>query len=149
MKKGMTWMLIVVLLLSMAAGCSRTQQEGSKTEGSKAQQTSREEQSGPVDDKPIALSFLCQINVDTEGYDVNDNPYINYIREANHLDITVISESADYASKVMTVMSSGALPDYVQLTKALYFQFAEQGILQRLDEMLDEFRHRSGRMGVF
>ena len=71
MKKGMTWMLIVVLLLSMAAGCSgETQQEGSKTEGSKAQQASREEQSGPVEDKPIALSFLCQINVDTEGYDV-------------------------------------------------------------------------------
>ncbi len=149
MKKGMTWMLIVVLLLSMAAGCSGgTQQEGSKTEGSKAQQTSREEQSGPVEDKPIALSFLCQINVDTEGYDVNDNPYINYIREANHLDITVISESADYASKVMTVMSSGALPDYVQLTKALYFQFAEQGILLQLDEMLDESEYPHLMSGI-
>jgi hypothetical protein len=29
----------------------------------------------------IKLVFLTSVNVDTEGYDVNDNPYVNYLRD--------------------------------------------------------------------
>lgn len=148
MKKMWAWILMTILMIGMLPGCS---QEGGESSVSDAETESAVEQSKAEEvpeDTPLALTFLCQINVDTEGYDVNDNPYINYIREANNLDITLISESANYASKVSTIMSSGELPDYVQLTKALYFQYAQGGLLLELDGMLNETDYPNLMSGV-
>ena len=112
MKKMWAWMLIVILALGLLPGCGQEGEESSAQTPSQVESVAEENSTAGVpEDEPIALTFLCQINVDTEGYDVNDNPYINYVREANNLDITLISESANYASKVSTIMSSGELPD--------------------------------------
>ncbi|MGI5900432.1 MAG: hypothetical protein ACOX8S_11040 [Christensenellales bacterium] len=96
------------------------------------------ETQAPAAEEPVKLTFLCQINVDTEGFDVNDNPYINYLRETLNADIEIISESANYANKVNTVMASGSYPDYVQMPKSLYFRYAQEGALLKLDDLLNE-----------
>lgn len=151
MKKVWACMLAGILLIGALSGCTDTQEsrkEASKAESSASGNDSSQQEDSVPTDEMLELTFLCQINVDTEGYDVNDNPYINYIREANNLNITLISESANYASKVTTIMTSGELPDYVQLTKALYFQFAQGGLLQELDGMLNETDYPNLMSGV-
>ncbi|MFR8088818.1 MAG: hypothetical protein ACLU6B_10005 [Lachnospirales bacterium] len=149
MKKMWAWMLIVILALGLLPGCGQEGEESSAQTPSQVESVAEENSTAGVpEDEPIALTFLCQINVDTEGYDVNDNPYINYVREANNLDITLISESANYASKVSTIMSSGELPDYVQLSKDLYYQYAQGGLLLELDGMLNETDYPNLMSGV-
>lgn len=124
MKKTIALILTSFMLLGLFVGC-----------GNKKNETPQGETGG---NENVPLTFLCQINVDTEGYDVNDNPYINYIKEENNLDITIISESQKYAEVVNTVMASGDLPDYVQLNRSQLFQFAEAGLLMPLDELINE-----------
>ena len=96
----------------------------------------------------VKLTFLCQVNVDTEGKDINDNEYIDFIRNQNNLDITLISESANYNQKVMTVMASGDLPDYIQVSKAQMFQFADAGLIIPLDNFLDATKYPHLMKGV-
>ncbi len=83
------------------------------------------------------LTFLTNVNVDTEGTDVNDNAYINYIRERNDLDITVISEATNYVQKLNTVMASGEYPDYFMvMSRNNLMMWAADGLLQPLDELI-------------
>ena len=84
------------------------------------------------------LTFLTNINVDTEGYDVNENPYIDYIRKQTGLDITVISEATNYDQKLNTVMASGDYPDYFMvLNRNFLLMWAADGLLQPLDEYIE------------
>ncbi|HML45670.1 MAG TPA: extracellular solute-binding protein [Clostridia bacterium] len=90
-------------------------------------------------EEPIKLEYLTNVNVDTEGYDVNDNPYINYIREKNNLDITLISEATNYTQKLNTVMASGDYPDYFLVSdRNMLLMWAEDGLLQPLDAYIAE-----------
>ncbi len=134
MKKLLAGLLSLIMIFGVI-GCSNSNNSSQATN------------SGQKSD-PIKLTFMCQVNVDTEGYDVNDNPYIKYIREANNLDITLISESADYASKVSAIMASGTMPDYVQLPKNLYFQYAQSDLLVKLDDMLNETNYPHLMSGI-
>jgi len=38
-------------------------------------------------EEPVKVQILVNINVDTEGTDVNDNDYIHYIEEKTGVDI--------------------------------------------------------------
>lgn len=147
MRKVITVILCVMLILSMTAcGSADT---GNQTTGSKGQTTTGSTPSSGTDsEKPVKLTFLCQVNVDTEGYDVNDNPYIKYLRETLNLDIEIISESSNYANKVNTVMASGDYPDYVQLPKTLYFKYAQEGALLKLDDLLNETDYPNLMAGI-
>jgi len=95
----------------------------------------------------VKLVFLTNINVDTEGYDVNDNPYLKYIEEKNNLDIEIINEtdSQRYDTKVATVMASGDLPDYLQIGrtggKAQLTRWAKEGLIIPLDEYLKDTKY--------
>lgn len=92
-----------------------------------------------AEEEPITINFLTNINVDTEGYDVNDNPYINYLREATNLDIQIVSEATNYAQKLATVMASGDYPDYVMiLDRDTLMMYAEQGMLLELNDYIDQ-----------
>jgi len=85
------------------------------------------------------ITFLSNINTDTEGYDVNDNPYIRYVEERNGIDLELINESTNYEQKMYTVMASGDLPDFLVVNnKNDLMMFASQGLLMPLDELLAE-----------
>ena len=119
-KRKLSVLLSFTVLASMIAGCSTQNASSSSAETSTDTTwaaTSMNVSESAAQER-VDLTFLCQINVDTEGYDVNDNPYINYLRERHNLNIEIISESANYSTKVSTMMASGDLPDYVQLPKA-------------------------------
>lgn len=153
MKKHIAPLVSLVMLVSLLAGCAGTGAPAATT--APAQTTAGATTAAPAATdnqsagaEPVDLVFLCQINVDTEGYDVNDNPYINYLRERHNLNIEIISESANYATKVSTMMASGDLPDYVQLPKSLYFQYAQEGLLQDLEGMLNETDYPNLMAGV-
>jgi putative aldouronate transport system substrate-binding protein len=145
MKKTLVLILCTIMIVSMVAcgdAGKATPESGGKTN------TEATPPAGTGSEKPVELTFLCQINVDTEGYDVNDNPYINYLREELNLDINIISESSNYANKVNTVMASGDYPDYVQLPKSLYFKYAQDGALLKLDELINETDYPNLMAGI-
>jgi putative aldouronate transport system substrate-binding protein len=95
----------------------------------------------------VKLVFLTNINVDTEGKDVNDNPYLKYIEEKNNVDIEIINEtnSNQYNTKVATVMASGDLPDYLQIErtggKAQLTRWANEGLIIPLDDLLKSTKY--------
>jgi len=62
------------------------------------------------------ITVLTNINVDTEGTDVNDNDYIKYVEDKTNVDIELINDtSSSYTQKLYTVMASNNLPDAVML----------------------------------
>ena len=95
----------------------------------------------------VKLVFLTCINVDTEGQDVNDNPYVKYIEEKNNVDLEIINEtdSGRYDTKVATVMASGDLPDYLLVQrsggKAQLTRWAKEGMIVPLDELLKSSKY--------
>lgn len=151
--RKLSLLMSAVMILGTLAGCSGQSSSASSSAAPSSSSpvsstASVATGSEPASSEPIELTFLCQINVDTEGYDVNDNPYINYLRERHNLNIEIISESANYSTKVSTMMASGDLPDYVQLPKALYFQYAQEGLLTQLDDLLNETDYPNLMAGV-
>lgn len=85
---------------------------------------------------PVQLTYLTDINVDTEGHDVSDNPYINFLDQKFNIKINVINEpnSSLYTTKLNTVMASGNLPDYLLIpNRDMFAMWATQGLLQPLD----------------
>lgn len=85
-----------------------------------------------------AIEFLTNINVDTEGYDVNDNPYVNYLREATGINLQIVSEATNYGQKLATVMASGEYPDMLMiLDRDMLMMYAEQGLLLELNGYID------------
>jgi len=91
------------------------------------------------------ISILTNINVDTEGTDVNDNDYIHYIEEKTGVDIEFINEatSAYYPQKLNTIMASNQLPDAVMLMgdtqRTDLARLAYEGLLMPLDDLLPNY----------
>ncbi len=88
---------------------------------------------------PVPLTFLTNINVDTEGYDGNSNPYVEYIEKCNNVDLTIISEATNYSQKVATILASNDLPDYILAnTRDEALMWAKDGLLLPLDDYIAE-----------
>ena len=106
-KKLASLLLVLVMMASVLAGCSGNK-KGDSSDGN----------TDPTGDKAERpkVTILTNINVDTEGTDVNDNDYIKYVEEQTGIDIEFINDtSSDYSQKLNTVMASGNLPDAVML----------------------------------
>jgi putative aldouronate transport system substrate-binding protein len=89
--------------------------------------------------EPVKLTFLTNVNVDTEGYDVNDSPYVKYLEEKFNVDLDIISESANYAQKLNTTMASGKLPDYFNvISKNDLQRWASEDLVLALDPYLEK-----------
>lgn len=135
LRKLLAVLLIFCFAVSLMAGCGRNAERNPSPppEGTEAN-------GGEKPAERVKLTFLSNINVDTEGYDVNDNPYIKYVEEKNNIDLELINESANYDQKLYTVMASGDLPDFaaVNFRKDLQL-FAAQGLLMPIDEYLEKF----------
>lgn len=138
MKKLLVVFLILCFAVSLFSGCSKNTEEKPSASTPVAQKESASPEVKPVE--KVKLTFLSNINVDTEGYDVNDNPYIKYVEEKNNVDMELINESANYDQKLYTVMASGDLPDFaaVNFRKDLLL-FASQGLLMPIDDYIAKF----------
>lgn len=89
------------------------------------------------------ITILTSINVDTEGTDINDNDYINYIRDAVDLDIQFINDATNnYDQKMNTMMASNEQPDAIMLMgdeqRSYLARWASEGMLLPLDDFLPE-----------
>lgn len=119
LKKSIAVLLGACLMITLLAACGG----GNESE--------------PGAEERPKIMFLSNINVDTEGYDVNDNPYVRYIEEKNNIDIEYINEASNYEQKMYTVMASGDLPDFLVVNfKEDLQMFASQGLLMPLDDIL-------------
>lgn len=125
---------VMILLSMVVSACSG----GGKNAVSSGASASNGGQAGSSPTEKIKLTFLSNINIDTEGYDVNDNPYIKYVEERNHIDLELINDASNTPEqKTYTVMASGDLPDFLVINKRQDLQvFASQGLLMPLDELL-------------
>lgn len=106
--------------------------------------TGASEPQGSSSDRP-KLTILTNINVDTEGTDVNSNDYIKYIEDQVGVDIEFINEtsSSNYPQKLNTMMASNNIPDVVMLMgntqRTDLARFAEEGMLLSLDQYLSSY----------
>lgn len=88
----------------------------------------------------VRLVYLSNVNVDTEGYDINESPYVQYLRDTLDVDLEIISDATNYNQKVATVMASGDLPDYVMLgNRQELSNYAEQGLLMDISDMIQNY----------
>jgi len=95
------------------------------------------------EDRP-RIVILTSINVDTEGTDVNDNDYINYIRDTIGVDIEFINDGTNqYRQKMNTMLASNNPPDAFMLMDVTQrtdlARWAEEGMLLPLDDYLAEY----------
>lgn len=112
--------IVLLLILAMAtvafAGGTAEQTEGTPT-----------------------VEFLMFHNGSTEGYELNDNPYLDHMEEQNGVDITLINAGGynELLARINTMLASGSPPDYIQIPfreRALFTQLAEDGFLLPLDQ---------------
>ena len=88
---------------------------------------------------PQPLQFLTNVNVDTEGYDVNDHPYVKFLEQKFNVRLEIITETAQYQQKLNTTMASGNLPDYINiLSKNDLQRWASEGLLLPLDSYVEK-----------
>lgn len=85
------------------------------------------------------VEYLMFHNVSTEGFDLNDNHYLDYIEEQNDVDITLINAGgySELLARINTMLASGDPPDYMQIPfreRALFTSLANEGFLLELDE---------------
>lgn len=135
-KKLISLLLIVAVMGSLFIGCNRGD-NGSDTKGN-------------TGDRPKVV-ILTNINVDTEGTDVNDNDYINYVRDQIGIDIEFINDtSSDYSQKLNTIMASKNLPDAVMLMgntqRSDLARFAEEEMFIPLDDYIDQYPNLKGNI---
>lgn len=138
MKKKIFALLIslCIAILPLVSGCSSKNEQisESKEGNNQGEKVISEEKEN------VKLVFFSNINVDTEGYDVNDNPYIKYVEEKNNIDLELINESTNYEQKLYAIMASGDLPDFVAInSREDLVTFASQGLLIPLDDYLAEY----------
>jgi putative aldouronate transport system substrate-binding protein len=97
-------------------------------------------------EEKVKLEFLFSTNVDTEGFDINDNPYLSYIEQQNDVDITLINAAANLLEKLNTVLASGDLPDYMQVPGTNRDQLsimANEGFILSLDDRIPKWLNLS------
>lgn len=91
------------------------------------------------------LTILTNINVDTEGTDVNNNDYIKYVEQQVGVDIEFINEtsSSNYPQKLNTMMASNKVPDIIMLMgttqRTDLARLAEEEMLMPLDAYLKSY----------
>jgi len=119
---------------------------GSIFAGGVAEKSQVEEEGRPK------LTILTNINVDTEGTDVNNNDYIHYVEDQTGLNIEFINEptSSNYPQKLNTMMASNNIPDVVMLMdvtqRADLARFADEGMIVPLDNYLTDYPNLKGAL---
>lgn len=130
-KNLISLLLILAIFASLLIGCK------------KSEDVQGDNSNKDVTKRPKVV-ILTNINVDTEGTDVNNNDYINYVREQVGIDIEFINDtSSDYNQKLNTIMASNNLPDAVMLMgntqRSDLARFAEEEMFIPLDDYIDKY----------
>ena len=131
----------IFLAAGVLAGCKAG--EGAKEPAASQPNGSPDSQPTTQEERP-KVTILTNINVDTEGTDVNDNDYIRYIEEQTGIDIEFINDtSSNYPQKLNTIMTSNNIPDGVMLMgdtqRTDLARFAEEELLLPLDSYIDQY----------
>lgn len=127
-------LLMSAMMASLCMGCAKDKKNVTNDGG--------EETQGGADRPKVTI--LTNINVDTEGMDVNDNDYIKYVEDQTGIDIELINDtSADYSQKLNTMMASNDLPDAVMLMgdtqRSDLARFAAEGMILPMDEYIEKY----------
>src|SRR5688572_13490135 len=106
-KRMLIFVMCMLLIMSMMAGCQKgvAQEDAGNVDSGSNTEKENSSGEGSGDEEPVKLVYFTSVNVDTEGYDVNDNPYINYIREKTGINIEIMSEGTGYQEKLNTIMA--------------------------------------------
>ena len=101
-RKILALLMCMLLVIGVMAGCQKAETQKNTSNVSTSSGNDEKKESSLEDaksDEPVKLVYFTSVNVDTEGHDVNDNPYINYIREKTGIDIEIMSEGTGYQEK--------------------------------------------------
>ncbi|QHQ60901.1 extracellular solute-binding protein [Anaerocolumna sedimenticola] len=140
LSKLLSLLMVLVFVISLSSGCSGNKKVNSDNTGAESADTSS---GGEASERP-KVTILTNINVDTEGSDVNDNDYVKYIEDQTGIDIEFINDTSSvYTQKLNTIMASNDLPDAVMLMgdtqRSDLARFAEEKMLIPLDDYIDSY----------
>ena len=97
--------------------------------------------SSPGASGPVKLTFMTSVNVDTEGFEINDSPYVKFVNQKFNVELNYISEvtTVNYYQKLNTTIASGNLPDYFMLySKNDVARWASEGVIMNLDPLVEK-----------
>lgn len=142
MKKRIISALLAVLTAAAFSGCSQ-QQGASSGDAAAAPQAS----AGAKQDKtgdPVVIRFM-----DNMASPVRDQAYAEIIGrfEAENPDIRIEYETVPWDqshSKLVTLGSTGSMPDVVQVHPTWISEFVSAGWIAPLDSYLETYEHRDG-----
>ncbi|RZS94248.1 extracellular solute-binding protein [Cuneatibacter caecimuris] len=144
LRRRIAFILAAVLIVCGLAGCGGTGSEGTGTQKAEGTEPAGGTQNS---EERIPLTFLTNVNVDTEGYDINDSPYVKFLEDKFNVDLTIISEASKYPEKVNTIMASGQLPDYMMMMdKASLAKWADEGMLMDITDKIPKYENLSGQI---
>ena len=76
LRRRIAFILAAVLIVCGLAGCGGTGSEGTGTQKAEGTEPAGGTQNS---EERIPLTFLTNVNVDTEGFDINDCPYVKFL----------------------------------------------------------------------
>lgn len=141
MKKGLKLCLVLTMVTTIFAGCSKSNDAAtSTTVGTTPQATTK------ASEKPqkVRVSVWDRSNA-PDGTKITDSVLVKWIQEnalkEDNLDVEYVALPRSQETEKLNVwMASGEAPDIVITYNAdLVFQYAEQGGVWQLDELLDKY----------
>jgi len=132
-----TWVLVLICVLLCACSAPQTSTTTTTVSQSGAS-TDTQSASVPSEDDPITIDWVFTKG----GYEMPPEPdvILNGILEKTGVWLNrICPPSASYAEQVSVIMASNDLPDVIKFnTLSVMADFAEQGALRPLDDLLDK-----------
>lgn len=160
-KKLLVLLLAIALVCAIAVGCAKKDEDTGAEDGAK-EETKKDEKKEETSDEAagedafltppgempivvagtdITLTAFAQQQPRTDDYDMGENVYTDYVVEMTGIKLEfTTAPGADAKTKLNLLINSGDYPDIIwgQLTAPEMALYGGQGILTRLNELLDE-----------
>ncbi len=147
MKKGFMLSLVLAMITTIFAGCAKSNEAGSGGSGSATSSASTSTQSETKSsEKPqkVRVSLWDRSN-SPDGTKITDSIIVKWLQEKalkdKNLEVEYVTlPRSQETDKLNVWMASGGAPDIVITYNAgLVYQYAEQGGIWELDDLLDQY----------
>jgi len=146
-KKAFVWLLALITLLSVMAGCSKANNEaGNKETASSAPPASSASEKPPEKVEPLKIDIT--LTTGNLGHvvgspNINEDKYVKKLEELSNTDLTFnLLPHENYNQSMSLLLASGELPDLLQTKGINLPEIApaiDAGVLLPLNDLIDQY----------